>query len=61
MSVVWSIMAGAIVFFFYRDRRLSIASGQVIFSHEVLDFIAHDPVAKLQVSARMPFPRSVSE
>ena len=43
MSVVWSLVIGAIVFLFSRDRRMSIVIGLVIFSHWVLDFIAHDP------------------
>ena len=43
MSVVWAIAIGAIVFLFSRDRRMSMVIGLVIFSHWVLDFIAHDP------------------
>ncbi len=43
MAVVWSIVAGAITFFFARDRRMSIVVGLVVFSHWMLDFIAHDP------------------
>jgi hypothetical protein len=42
MSVVWSLVIGAIVFLFARDRRMSLVIGLVIFSHWVLDFIAHD-------------------
>jgi hypothetical protein len=41
MSVVWSVAAGTIVFFFYRDRRTSIAIGLLVFSHWGLDFISH--------------------
>jgi membrane-bound metal-dependent hydrolase YbcI (DUF457 family) len=43
MSIVWSIAIGAIVFLISRDRRMSIVIGLVVFSHWVLDFIAHDP------------------
>jgi hypothetical protein len=43
MSVVWSIAIGAIIFLFSRDRRMSLVVGLVIFSHWILDFIAHDP------------------
>jgi membrane-bound metal-dependent hydrolase YbcI (DUF457 family) len=43
MSVVWSLVIGAIVFLFARDRRMSLVIGLVVFSHWVLDFIAHDP------------------
>jgi hypothetical protein len=43
MSAAWSVLAGAIIFLFSRDRRLSLVIGLVIFSHWVLDFIAHDP------------------
>lgn len=42
MSVVWSAVAGVIAFLFYRDRRTSIVIGLLVFSHWVLDFIAHD-------------------
>jgi len=31
-----------IAFLFYRDRRTSIVIGLLVFSHWVLDFIAHD-------------------
>ncbi|CAG0936512.1 hypothetical protein TFLX_05389 [Thermoflexales bacterium] len=43
MAVVWSLAAGAIAWLFSRDRRVSIVIGLVVFSHWVLDFIAHDP------------------
>jgi len=42
MSIVWSAVAGVIAFLFYRDRRTSIVIGIPVFSHWVLDFIAHD-------------------
>lgn len=41
MSVVWSAAGGVIAYLFYKDRRTSLAIGLLIFSHWVLDFIAH--------------------
>ena len=43
MSVVWSVVAGATVFFFYRDRRTSIVVGLLVPSHWVLDAVVHLP------------------
>lgn len=43
MAVVWSMAAGAVIFLFSRDRRMSFVVGLVVFSHWILDFIAHDP------------------
>jgi membrane-bound metal-dependent hydrolase YbcI (DUF457 family) len=43
MCVVWSVVAAALAFFFYRDRRTSIVIGSLVFSHWVLDFIVHVP------------------
>jgi hypothetical protein len=43
MCVVWSLAAGALAFFFYRDRRASVVLGALVFSHWVLDFIVHVP------------------
>ncbi len=41
MSVVWSLLTAAITYLFYRDRRLSIIFGLVVFSHWILDFFVH--------------------
>ena len=41
MCSVWSILAAAIAYFFYRDRRTSSIIGLVVFSHWVLDFIVN--------------------
>ncbi len=41
--LVWSVVATALAFLFYRDRRTSIVIGLVVFSHWVLDFIVHVP------------------
>jgi hypothetical protein len=43
MSVVWSVLAGAIAHLFYRDRRTGIVVGLLVFSHWVLDLIVHLP------------------
>jgi hypothetical protein len=42
MSVVWSAVVGVIAYIFYRDRRTSIVTGLLVFSHWGLDFISHD-------------------
>ncbi len=41
MCIVWSVIAAAIGYFFYRERRTSIILGLVVFSHWILDFIVH--------------------
>ena len=41
MSVVWSVVAMAIAYLFYRDRRGASIVGLVVFSHWVLDFLVH--------------------
>jgi len=43
MCAVWSVVAAAIAFLFFRDRRTSIVTGLMVFSHWVLDFIVHVP------------------
>ena len=43
MSVFWSIAGGVITFLLWRDRRTSVVVGLVLFSHWMLDFIAHNP------------------
>jgi hypothetical protein len=43
MSVVWSVLAGAIGYIVYRDRRTGLVLGLVVFSHWVLDLIVHLP------------------
>jgi hypothetical protein len=43
MSVVWSVLAGAIGYLVYRDRRTGLVLGLVVFSHWVLDLIVHLP------------------
>src|SRR5689334_6459567 len=41
MSVLWAILAAAIVYLFYRDRRTSVVIGSVVFSHWLLDLPMH--------------------
>lgn len=41
MAAVWSVVAGAIVYAGYRDRRASGIIGLVVFSHWLLDVIVH--------------------
>ena len=41
MSIIWAIIAAAIAFLFYRDRRTSGIIGLVVFSHWLLDFLMH--------------------
>ncbi len=41
MSVLWAILAAAIVYLFYRDRRTSVVIGSVVFSHWLLDLLMH--------------------
>jgi len=43
MCLVWSVVAAAIAFIHYRDRRTSTVVGLLVFSHWVLDFIVHVP------------------
>ena len=43
MSVMWSILALAIGFLVYRERRTASIIGLLVFSHWVLDFIVHPP------------------
>ncbi len=41
MSLVWSILAGALAYWFYRDRRSAGVVGMVVLSHWALDFLMH--------------------
>ena len=43
MSMIWSILFGAVAFIFFRDRRTSAILGLVVFSHWILDLIVHTP------------------
>jgi len=53
MSVVWSIVAGAIAFPFYRDFRTSIVVGLMVFSHWLLDFIVYPNLPLLFDGSRL--------
>jgi hypothetical protein len=50
MSVVWSVVAAAIAYLLFRDRRASSMIGFVVFSHWILDFIVHPPDLPLFLS-----------
>ena len=41
MSMIWAMIAAAIAFLFYRDRRTSGVIWLVVFSHWLLDFLMH--------------------
>jgi hypothetical protein len=41
MSLLWAILAAAIVYLFYRDQRTSVVIGCVVFSHWFLDLLMH--------------------
>jgi hypothetical protein len=41
MSVIWSMTAAALAFLLWRDRRVSLLLGSVVFSHWALDFLMH--------------------
>jgi hypothetical protein len=43
MSLIWSLLLGAVAGLLWRDRRTGLAVGLVVFSHWVLDFIVHLP------------------
>ncbi len=43
MSLVWSLVFGALASLLWRDRRTGLAVGLIVFSHWVLDFIVHLP------------------
>lgn len=43
MAVIWSILSGVIVYPFFRNNRMSLVIGSLVFSHWVLDFISHGP------------------
>jgi hypothetical protein len=43
MVVVWSLLFSAVAFLFYKDRRISIIIGLVVFSHWLLGFFVHPP------------------
>ena len=41
MSIVWAVIAAALAYLFFRDRRTSALIGLVILSHWLLDFLMH--------------------
>ena len=47
MSVVWSIVFGAVHFAFRRDRTVALVLGAGVFSHFILDWVTHRPDMQL--------------
>lgn len=47
MSVIWSVIAFAIAFLFYRNLRSSIVIGFLVLSHWICDFISWDHILPL--------------
>lgn len=43
MSTVWSIAAGLLALRLYRERRIGLVVGALVFSHWILDLISHRP------------------
>ena len=43
MSIIWSVIFGAVAFIFFQDRRTCIILSLLLFNHWVLDFIVHPP------------------
>jgi len=43
MSIVWSLLFGAIAYLITKNQRTSLVLGLVVFSHWVLDLIVHPP------------------
>lgn len=41
MTLVWSVLAGAVVYLFYQDLRTSIIVGTMVMSHWILDAIVY--------------------
>jgi hypothetical protein len=41
MSLIWAILAAAIVYLIYRDQRTSVVIGSVVISHWLLDLLMH--------------------
>ena len=52
MSVVWSVVAAAIAFIIYQERRTASIIGLVVFSHWIMDFIVHLPTSPYYLTAR---------
>jgi membrane-bound metal-dependent hydrolase YbcI (DUF457 family) len=41
MSIVWTVIAAALAYLFFRDRYMSVLIGMVVLSHWALDFLMH--------------------
>jgi hypothetical protein len=54
MAVVWSGIAALLAQRFYRNRRISIIIGLVVFSHWIVDFFSHPMTAIMPDAAGLP-------
>ena len=54
MSVVWSLLAGFLVWFMSRNSRTSLIIGLLVFSHWVIDFISHPMTAVFPHDTGLP-------
>lgn len=54
MSIVWSLLAGGIVFLLVKKRRPAVIFGLLVFSHWVVDFISHPMTAVFPSDAGLP-------
>ena len=54
MSVVWSLLAGVIVWFISRNSRTSLFIGLLVFSHWLIDFISHPMTAVFPNATGLP-------
>ena len=54
MSVVWSLLAGFLVWLISRNIRTSMFIGAMVFSHWVIDFISHPMTAAFPNDTGLP-------
>ena len=54
MSVVWSLLTGAIVWLVSRNVRTSLFIGLLVFSHWIIDFISHPMTAAFPNDIGLP-------
>lgn len=54
MTVIWSLLAGAIVWLISRNRRTSLIIGLLVFSHWIVDFISHPMTAVFPDALGLP-------
>ena len=54
MAVIWSLLAGMIVWLINRNRRTSLFIGLLVFSHWIVDFISHPMTAVFPDALGLP-------